>query len=236
MFPIEIITLAPEIWPTLLGPASGLVGKTFSRGGAASLHLRNLRDYGRGPHRAVDDAPFGGGAGMVLQVEPLHRAIVDARAHTPGPVVLLGPRGQRFDQRMAEELSRGPGMILICGRYEGYDERVRRYIDREVSLGDFVLSAGDPAAWAIVDSVVRLLDGVLGNPDSLREESFTSGALEYPHYTRPVEYEGALVPEILRSGDHQKIAAWRREQAELLTRRHRPDLAEDDRGSGEGRT
>jgi tRNA (guanine37-N1)-methyltransferase len=161
---------------------------------------------------------------MVLAVPPLHAAIADARKATAGPVILLGPRGERFSQAMARELAAGPGVTLVCGRYEGVDERVRKYVDREVSVGDYVLSAGDPAAWSIVDAVVRLLPGVLGNATSIEDESFSAGLLEYPQYTRPVSYEGDDVPEILRSGDHKKIAAWRREQARALTQKHRPDL------------
>ena len=220
-FAVEVITLAPQLWPTLLGAEAGLVGKAFApreegREPEALLRVRHLRDYGKGAHRAVDDTPFGGGAGMVLQVEPLHRAITDARAQTPGPVILLGPRGARFNQATAAELAAGPGMILVCGRY----------VDREISLGDFVLSAGEPAAWAIIDAVIRLRPGVLGNPESLQEESFRQGQLEYPQYTRPVEYDGASVPEVLRSGNHAKIAAWRRRMARAITEERRPDLLE----------
>lgn len=222
-FTVEVITLVTELWPHLLGPASGLVGRAFVEG-RATLRLRNLRDYGKGAHRQVDDAPFGGGAGMVLAAPPLHQAIVDARARTCGPVVLLTPRGRRFDQATARELAAGPGMTLVCGRYEGTDERVRRYVDAEVTLGDYVLSAGDPAAWCVVDAVVRLLPGVLGNPDSVREESFSDRQLEYPQYTRPAEYDGIAVPDILRGGDHDAIARWRRAQALALTRCCRPDL------------
>lgn len=227
-FRLEVITLMPELWPSMLGPDTGLVGRAFHEG-PAQLSVRDLRDYGRGKHHQVDDAPFGGGAGMVLCVEPLHRAICDARGQTPGPVVLLTPRGERFEQSLARELAAGPGMILICGRYEGLDERVRRYVDRQVSIGDYVLSAGDPAAFCLVDAVVRLRPGVLGNPQSLDEESFAHGWLEYPQYTRPAEYDGVEVPEILRSGDHARVAAWRREQAERLTRELRPDLGTEEK-------
>jgi tRNA (guanine37-N1)-methyltransferase len=222
-FAVEIITLVPALWPVMLGPTTGLVGRAFEAG-PADLRVRDLRRYGKGPHRQVDDSPFGGGAGMVLGVEPLHRAIVDARAQTVGPVILLSPRGRRFTQGEAQELAAGPGMTLVCGRYEGVDERVKGYVDRELSLGDFVLSAGDPAAFSVVDAVVRLLPGVLGNPASLQDESFGTAALEYPQYTRPAAYDGVEVPEILRSGDHARIAAWRREQALALTRAVRPDL------------
>ena len=222
-FAVEVITLVPELWPAMLGPYTGLVGRAFTSG-LAELRVRNLRDYGKGVHQQVDDSPFGGGAGMVLGVEPLHRAIVDAKARTQGPVVMLSPRGAPFCQAQARNWAHGSGLTLICGRYEGIDERVRRYVDADVSLGDFVLSAGDPAAFCMVDAVVRLLPGVLGNPESLHEESFAAGMLEYPQYTRPAEYEGAEVPAILRSGDHGAIAAWRRKMAQQLTQEHRPDL------------
>jgi tRNA (guanine37-N1)-methyltransferase len=222
-FAVEVITLVPELWRHMLAPESGLVGRAF-HSGPAELRVNALRAFGKGVHHQVDDGPFGGGAGMVLQVEPLHQAITLARSRTPGPVILLGPRGTPFVQKTARELSTGPGMTLICGRYEGIDERVRRYIDREISIGDYVLSAGDPAAYCMVDAIVRLLPGVLGNPSSLEEESFAQGLLEYPHYTRPAEYDGASVPDVLRSGDHKAIAKWRREQAEQLTRQLRPEL------------
>ncbi|OGR12512.1 MAG: tRNA (guanosine(37)-N1)-methyltransferase TrmD [Deltaproteobacteria bacterium RIFOXYB12_FULL_58_9] len=226
MFAVEVITLVPQLWPQLLAPESGLVARAFHEG-AADLRVRDLRPYGKGRHHQVDDAPFGGGAGMVLCVEPLHRAIKDAREQTPGPVVLLTPRGEPFGQQVAHELAASPGMTLVCGRYEGIDERVRQYVDRQVSVGDFVLSAGDPAAWCVVDAIVRLLPGVLGNPESLAEESFASSVLEYPQYTRPAEYEGIAVPDVLRSGDHDAVARWRREQALMLTRELRPDLLKD---------
>ncbi len=222
-FGVEVITLVPEVWGMLTSERAGLTGRAFVDG-EARVTIRNLKEYGHGKHRQVDDAPFGGGAGMVLAVPPLHAAITDAKAATQGPVILMGPRGERFSQSMARELAAGPGMVIVCGRYEGVDERVRRYIDREVSVGDYVLSAGDPAAWSIVDAVVRLLPGVLGNASSIEDESFSAGMLEYPHYTRPVTYDGADVPEILRSGDHKKIAAWRRREARALTEKHRPDL------------
>ncbi|MEK7703798.1 MAG: tRNA (guanosine(37)-N1)-methyltransferase TrmD [Myxococcota bacterium] len=223
-FAVEVITLAPELWPVLLGPASGLVGRAFHEERAV-LRVRDVRDYGKGVHHQVDDAPFGGGPGMVLGVEPLHHAIVDARSRTPGPVILLTPRGERLQQARVRGLANGPGMVLVCGRFEGVDERVRRYVDLELSVGDFVLSAGDPAAWCLVDAVVRKLPGVLGNAASLEEESFEAGGLEYPQYTRPVVYDGAEVPPVLLSGHHAKIAAWRREQAAALTAARRPDLA-----------
>ena len=224
VFKVEVITLVPDLWPVLLGPAGGLIGRAFAAR-RVELSICDLRAFGRGVHRQVDDAPFGGGAGMVLGVEPLHKAIVAAKARTPGPVILLGPRGDRFAQPMAQSLASGPGMILICGRFEGVDERVRRYIDAEVSAGDFVLSAGDPAAWTLIDATTRLLDGVLGNAASLQEESFAQGLLEYPHYTRPASYDGADAPAVLRCGNHAEVARWRQSQARSITAAARPDLA-----------
>lgn len=236
MFNVTVITLVPALWQHLLGRQAGLVGRAFLPDSAADVRLNiiDLKNYGHGVHRQVDDAPFGGGAGMVLTVPPLDKAVRAARRlGAASPVCLLGPRGRVFDQGRAREFAAGPGITLICARYEGVDERVRGFIDDEISIGDMVLSAGDPAAWSIVDAIVRLLPGVLGNRESLREESFaarpgqTGGVgLEYPHYTRPAEYEGQVVPAVLRSGDHGAIAAWRREQALRLTRALRPDLLE----------
>ncbi len=223
MFHAQIITLVPNLWPSLLGAESGLVGRAFEEG-VARLDIIDLRGFGHGVHRKIDDAPFGGGAGMVLKVEPLHRAIAEAKKRCGAPVALLSPRGRRFDQEIAREMARGEGITLICGRYEGVDERVRQYIDMDLSIGDMVLSAGDPAAWCMVDSIVRLLPGVLGNADSIEEESFSSGGLEYPHYTRPALYEGAAVPEVLLSGNHGAIQQWRKDQGSKLTRLLRPDL------------
>jgi tRNA (guanine37-N1)-methyltransferase len=222
-FGVEVITLVESLWPTMLGPHTGLVGRAFAEG-RAHLQVSNLRDFGQGVHRQVDDAPFGGGPGMVLAVGPLHGAIERARGRTPGPVILLSPRGRPFTQAMARTLSQGPGMTLVCGRFEGVDERVRSFVDQEVSLGDFVLSCGDPAAFALIDTVVRLLPGVLGNALSLQEESFAHNSLEYPHYTRPADYQGMQVPTVLRKGDHQKIRQYRAAEAERLTAALRPDL------------
>ena len=226
-FRVEIITLVPEIWPTILGAGAGLVGRAFAEG-LADLRVNPLRSYGKGKHQQVDDAPFGGGAGMVLAAPPVAAAIGVARARTSGPVILLTPRGATFREAHARELASGPGLTLICGRYEGIDERVRNLVDLQLSVGDMVLSGGDPAAWCVVDAVVRLLPGVLGNSESLTEESFTSGLLEYPQYTRPASFQGVDVPEVLRSGDHAAVERWRRSQALALTRRLRPDLVEDD--------
>ena len=222
-FQVHIITLVPKLWETIFSEEGGLVGRAFTQG-RAELHIHNLRDYGKGVHRQVDDTPFGGGAGMVIGVEPLHQAVEKVRQTLDGPIFLLSPRGETFKQGRAHGLAAGNGFALICGRYEGVDERIRDYIDGDLSLGDMVLSGGDPAAWAMVDAVIRLLPGVLGNPESIQEESFANNLLEYPHYTRPAEYDGKTVPNVLRSGNHKAIADWRREQSIQITRQHRPDL------------
>jgi len=222
-FQVHVITLVPQLWETILGPDGGLVGKAFTTG-KAELTIHNLRDYGKGVHHQVDDNPFGGGAGMVLGIEPLHQAIKTVRKSLDGPIFLLSPRGETFKQPKAHHLAQSNGFGLICGRYEGVDERIRDYIDGDLSIGDMVLSGGDPAGWCMVDAVVRLLPGVLGNADSIREESFANNLLEYPHYTRPAEYDGKAVPDVLRSGNHKAIAQWRQEQSLALTRENRPDL------------
>ena len=223
-FSVHIITLVPDIWPVILGSASGLVGRAFADE-KVSLTVHDLRTHGKGVHRQVDDTPYGGGAGMVLGVEPLVKAIAVAKEASPDlPVYLLSPRARPFVQSEAQNLAQGQGFTLICGRYEGVDERVWDYVDGEISLGDFVLSAGDPAAWAVVDSVVRLLPGVLGNAESISEESYAQGLVEYPHYTRPAVFEEKEVPAVLRSGDHGAIARWRHEQSERITKEIRPDL------------
>ena len=192
-----------------------------------ALETTHLREFGEGRHRNVDDTPAGGGAGMVMRADVMSRAIEAATAGAPPtrPLLYLSPRGRRFDQAMAQHLSEGPGLTMICGRFEGLDERViEHYGITEVSLGDFVLTGGEIAAQAMIDATVRLLPGVLGNAASTEEESFTSGLLEHPQYTRPAEWNGRQIPEVLLSGNHAKIAEWRQEQAEALTRARRPDL------------
>ena len=222
-FRLDIITLTPDIWPTLLSEATGLVGRAF-RDSLVEYGITNLRDYGKGVHRQVDDTPFGGGPGMLIEAAPTIEAISHVKGNHNGPVVMLSPRGERFSQSIANSLALEPGMTLLCGRYEGFDERVRRHVDIDLSLGDFVLSGGDPAAWAITDAVVRRLPLVLGNAASVVDESFEIGGLEHPQYTRPAELNGLGVPEVLRSGDHAKIKQWREQAALALTKRYRPDL------------
>jgi len=201
-----------------------LAGEALSAG-RWSIEARDIREHGIGKHRAVDDTPAGGGPGMVMRADVV-AASLDAAADDPRPKLVMSPRGKPFAQRLAREWAAGPGLILVCPRFEGVDERVieaRGLI--EVSVGDYVLSGGEIAALAILDACVRLLPGVMGKEESAAEESFESGLLEYPHYTRPRIWEGRAIPDVLLSGDHAKIAAWRRAQAERITGERRPDLA-----------
>ncbi len=216
-----VLTVFPEMFPGPLGQS--LAGKGLEKGSWA-LDVLDIRDFARDKHRSVDDEPFGGGAGMVLRADVVDRAL-DAVADRSGPVIYLSPRGRLLDQALVRDLAGGPGMTLLCGRYEGVDQRVldARGID-EVSVGDYVLSGGEPAAIVFIDAVVRLLPGVMGNEASPGEESFESGLLEYPHYTRPAEWQGREVPGVLTSGHHEKIRQWRRAEAERMTEQRRPDL------------
>ena len=220
----QIITLFPTAFPGVLGES--LTGKAL-KDGIWQLQTFDLRRYGIGKHKNVDDTPAGGGAGMVLRADVLERAIIEARAGATGrmPLVYLSPRGPRFDQAMAQRLAKADGVTLLCGRFEGVDERVLEHFDvQEVSLGDFVMTGGEIAAQAMIDATVRLLPGVLGNAESAVEESFSNGLLEHPQYTKPAEWNGRSVPDILLSGNHAKIAEWRRDMSEKLTQERRPDL------------
>lgn len=215
-----VLTIFPEMLP---GPlAYSLAGKALEAG-IWQWETVDIRDFARDKHRSVDDAPFGGGPGMVMRPDVLDAAI--AGAGGSGPLILLSPRGRPLDQQRVRQLADGPGVVLVCGRFEGIDERViaARAIE-EVSLGDFVLSGGEPAAIALIDACVRLLPGVVGCAAALTEESFAEGLLEYPHYTRPQVWRGIAVPEVLVSGNHAQIRAWRRAEAERATRERRLDL------------
>jgi tRNA (guanine37-N1)-methyltransferase len=221
----HVITLFPEMLAAL---DAGLIGRAQKQG-LISITAHNLRDHGLGNYRQVDDAPYGGGSGMVMRPEPLAAAIDSVTDAQPDLMrILMTPQGDLFDQRMARELASHPaGLLLIAGRYEGIDERVRAMIDREISIGDYVLSGGELPAMVVIEAVARLTPGVLGNPESLIEESFgPSGMLEYPQYTRPEEFRGMRVPEILLSGDHGRIRAWREAESRKRTERRRPDLLE----------
>jgi len=217
-----VLTIFPEMLP---GPlAYSLAGKALSAG-LWRLDTVDIRNFATDRHRSVDDAPFGGGPGMVLKPDVLDAAI--AGADRVGPLINLSPRGRRLDQARVRELAAGPGIRLVCSRFEGVDERVlEKHEVEEISLGDFVLSGGEPAAIALIDACVRLLPGVIGDAEALAEESFADGLLEYPHYTRPQVWQERAVPDTLVSGDHRRVRAWRRAQAELLTRERRPDLWE----------
>ena len=222
-FRAEIFTLYPDMFPGTLGAA--LAGKALADG-LWSLETHNIRDAATDKHRSVDDTPAGGGAGMVLRADILAKAL-DAHvpADDPRPKLLMSPRGVPLSQPMVRDLADGPGAVIVCGRFEGVDERVIEARGlTEVSIGDYVLSGGEVAAQVLLDAVVRLLPGVMGNDVSGAHESFEDGLLEHPHYTRPVEWEGRTIPDVLRSGDHKKIDAWRRERSKALTRARRPGL------------
>jgi tRNA (guanine37-N1)-methyltransferase len=219
-----VLTIFPEMFPGPLGLS--LAGKALAEGKWA-LEAIDIRGFATGKHRSVDDTPAGGGAGMVMRADIAAAAIDAARASMPAgaPTIYLSPRGYPFMQEQARELADGHGIILLCGRFEGIDERVLQARNvEEISIGDYVLSGGEIAAQVVIDAVVRLLPGVAGNESSLAEESFAQGLLEYPHYTRPREWEGRAIPEVLLSGDHKAIDKWRREQAEKVTKARRPDL------------
>jgi tRNA (guanine37-N1)-methyltransferase len=219
----SVLTLFPAMFPGPLGHS--LAGRALQEG-RWRLEPVDLRDFASDRHRTVDDVPFGGGAGMVMRPDVVARALDAVRAHEPQrPAVFLTPRGRPLLQERVEELAAGPGIVILCGRFEGVDQRVieARGLE-ELCLGEIVLAGGEPAAIALLDACVRLLPGVVGTPASLREESFAAGLLEYPHFTRPQVWEGHAVPEVLLSGHHARIRAWRQEQAERITRCRRPDL------------
>ncbi|MCU7915599.1 MAG: tRNA (guanosine(37)-N1)-methyltransferase TrmD [Candidatus Thiodiazotropha sp. (ex Gloverina cf. vestifex)] len=220
----DVITLMPSMFDALTG--EGVIGRAIDKG-LAELKLWNPRDYTMDVHRTVDDRPYGGGPGMVMKYEPLQQAITLAKAENPGArVIYLSPQGRRFDQQAARDFAaKGEPLMLIAGRYEGIDERViTRYVDEEWSIGDYVLSGGELAAMTILDAVIRLLPGVLGDADSAEQDSFMDGLLDCPHYTRPDEIDGMKVPAVLQSGNHDAIRRWRLQQALLQTMKRRPDL------------
>lgn len=220
---ISVVTLFPEFFGSPLEVS--LVGKA-RRDDLVQIDLIDLRNYGIGPYRRVDDAPFGGGAGMVLMVEPLKAALEPLQDTYR---ILLAPGGRPLTQSMLDAWAELPALTMVCGRYEGVDERVaENLVDEEVSLGDYVLLGGEVGALTIIEGVTRLLDGVVGNPESVRSESFRDGTLEEPHYTRPAEFCGWRVPDVLLSGDHARIDRWRKEQRRLRTRQRRPDLLTPD--------
>lgn len=220
----HVITLFPELFPGVL--AASLTGKALNEG-QWQLHAHDLRNFGIGKHRNVDDTPAGGGAGMVLRADVVGPAIeaATASAHGRWPILYMSPRGRRFDQAMARDLATCQGVSMLCGRFEGVDERViEHYGITEVSLGDFVMTGGELAAQAMIDATVRLMPGVLGNADSAIEESHSDGLLEHPQYTRPAQWQGREIPSVLMSGNHGEIAKWRRARSEAITQERRPDL------------
>jgi tRNA (guanine37-N1)-methyltransferase len=222
-FRASVLTLYPEMFPGPLGLS--LAGRALGEG-KWSLETVQIRDFATDRHRTVDDTPAGGGAGMVMRSDIVARAIDHAAPEgDPRPKLLMSPRGRPLTQERVRELAAGPGVVVLCGRFEGVDQRVieARQLE-EVSIGDYILSGGEPAALVLLDAVVRLLPGVMGNEASGTEESFENGLLEHPHYTRPQEFEGRPIPEVLTSGNHARIAAWRRAEAESLTAERRPDL------------
>ena len=219
----KVLTLFPEMFPGTLGLS--LAGQGL-KDGAWTLEAMDIRDFAYDKHRSVDGAPFGGGPGMVMRPDVVSDAIAAATRADPAlALIYLTPRGRPLDQARVRQLAEGPGVTLLCGRFEGLDERVLdAHAMEEISIGDFVLSGGEAAAIAVIDACVRLLPGIIGAPDSLAQESFEHGLLEYPQYTRPREWDGRAVPEVLVSGHHEKVRDWRRQQAEAITRERRPDL------------
>jgi len=219
---VDVFTCLPQLLEPVL--SGSLLGRA-RESGVVDVRVHDLRDYTTDRHRSVDDTPFGGGPGMVLAADPIFRAIESLEP--PRPLFLLGPGGRRFDQAMVSELAAGGGFSLLCGRYEGVDERVLEHlVDDELSIGDYVLAGGEAAAFVVVEAVTRLVPGVMGNEESAEDESFRHGLLEYPHYTRPAEFRGWAVPDILRSGDHGRVERWRRAQSLARTVGRRPDLVD----------
>jgi tRNA (guanine37-N1)-methyltransferase len=220
----DVLTIFPDM---LEGPlTASILGKAADKG-LIEINLHNLRDWAEGKHKMTDDTPYGGGDGMVMKVEPVAAALSELREKRPASrVLLMSPQGKTFQQADAERFSQEAGLVFVCGRYEGFDERIRSLVDEEVSLGDFVLTGGELAAATILDATARLLPGVLGAAGSAQGDSFSDGLLEYPQYTRPAEFKGVRVPEVLASGNHQLIANWRRREQLRRTLERRPELLE----------
>jgi len=225
----DIVTLFPDIFP---GPlAAGVLGRAVASG-LVSVKAHDLRDFAGDKHRQVDDIPYGGGPGMVLKPEPIFKAVRQIRGTETAPCVLLTPQGRPLDQQLASELAREPRLIVVAGRYEGFDERVRALLaDHEVSIGDYILSGGELAAMVLIEVVARYVPGVLGDEDSAGSDSFSDGLLEHPQYTRPAEFEGQRVPDVLLSGNHELIRKWRAETALERTRKRRPELLQPSPGN-----
>ncbi len=220
---IDVLTILPDLFVPFLG--TSIVGRACATG-AVDVATHDLRDWTTDRHRTTDDYPFGGGPGMVMKPEPVYRALdaIEAMSGEPSTVVVLSPQGRRLDQALVRDLARRRRLVLVCGRYEGFDERILARADMEVSLGDYVLTGGELPAMVLIDAIARLQPGVLGHDESAADESFTEGLLEYPQYTRPASFLGMDVPEVLTSGDHARIARWRRTEAIRRTAERRPDL------------
>lgn len=218
----DILTLFPDFFEGFM--THSILGRAI-KSGKTKFYVHNLRDQAKDNYGSVDDHPYGGGPGMVLRVDIVAPAIESARKLNPqAPVILMTPQGERYTQKKAKSLTKESGLILVCGHYEGFDERIREYCDQEISVGDYVLTGGELPAMIVADSVVRLLPGVLGDDESSQDESFSEGLLEYPQYTRPLEYDGKKVPEVLLSGNHKNIQEWRKAEALARTEKRRPDL------------
>jgi len=225
---IDVLTIFPNMFKAILSES---IIKRAQKRNKVKINLYNLRDYTQDKHRKVDDRPFGGGAGMVMKLEPIFYALKKLRKNKPKgsltktKVILLSPQGKKLEQKLVKRLAQFRHLILVCGHYEGVDERVRQHlVDEEISIGDYILTGGELAAMVLIDALVRLVPGVLGEKKSLQSESFEGNLLEYPQYTRPANFRGMKVPSVLLSGDHQRIEKWRKEQALLRTARHRPDM------------
>ena len=219
---ITVLTLFPEMFPGVL--ESSIIAQARKKG-IVEFALVNIRDFALDKHQVTDDAPYGGGPGMIMKPEPIFRAVRSLATGDAKPrLILLSPRGKAYDQQAARELSLETDIVLLCGHYKDIDERVRTIVDRDISVGDYILSGGEVAAMAVIDSVVRLLPGAISDPESADRDSFENGLLDHPHYTRPEVFEGMAVPEVLRSGNHAQIGRWRRQQALRITQQQRPDL------------
>jgi tRNA (guanine37-N1)-methyltransferase len=229
---VDVISAVPQTFDSVLGAS---ILHRAQQSGLAEIHVHNLHDYGLGRYKQVDDTPYGGGAGMILRPEPIFECVERLRAERSyDDVIFLSPDGERFDQRIANRLSLSRNLILLCGHYKGVDERVRQsLVTREISIGDYVLTGGELPALVVVDAIVRLLPGAMGDSESALGDSFQHGLLDPPHYTKPAEYRGMVVPEILLSGDHAKVAAWRDAEAFRRTEERRPDLLRDPEESSE---
>jgi len=217
---IDILTIFPKMFK---GPFDESIVRRAQKKDLVKLKIHDLRDWAKDKHKTVDDKPFGGGPGMIMKIEVIDRALAELKK-PKSKTILLTPQGKTFKQKMAQRLAKLDQIILICGHYEGVDERVRELVDEEISIGDYVLTGGEIPAMTVVDAIVRLIPGVVGRKESLKEESFAEGLLEYPQYTRPADYKGKKVPKVLLSGNHKEIEGWRKEQAVKKTRKRRPDL------------